>query len=61
MKRSLMAPGDFEGDEARFEMVRGDMVRGEARAGECRIGVEGSRRREVSDMPAGRLIPLFRL
>lgn len=57
---------DLVGDD-KFEIVRGDIVRGEAnKLDTFRIGVEGeaekfSRRNEVSDIEAGRFIPLFLL
>lgn len=68
MNRSLQLPDFDEGDEDKFEMVRGDIDLGEKRLGAAprrgeddAAGEDVSRRREVSDMVDGRLIPLFRL
>lgn len=57
---------DFDGEE-RFDIVLGDIVRGEAafwvalNEGGVEEGEKGSRRSEVSDIPAGRFMPLFLL
>lgn len=66
MNRSLQAPADLEdGDADKLEIVRGDIVRGD---GDDMVLINGDglpspvlRRSDVSDIPAGRLIPLFLL
>lgn len=66
MNRSLQAPADLDdGDDVKLDMVRGDIIRGD---GDDRALMRGDgdpapvlRRRDVSDIPAGRLIPLFLL
>lgn len=68
----LLPDLDDGDDDERFEIVRGDMDRGEKRlllprrSGEeddnvAELEAVVWRRREVSDMVEGRLIPLFRL
>lgn len=66
MNRSLQAPADLDdGDDDKLEIVLGDIVRGDE---DDRVLIRGEgdpapvlRRRDVSDIPAGRLIPLFLL
>lgn len=67
INRSLQTPPfDFdEGEADKFDIVLGDIFRGEGDDKVLMIG-DGDpapvfKRRDVSDMPAGRLIPLFLL